>query len=191
MALKDIENSRDGNDAFRLLLSKYNPLITALVSRFSKGFPSVVMSEDDLRQEAAIALYLAALSYNNSNSVSFGLYAKKCIKNRLISYMRRSAAKSVSEKMSEYIDDYYSSELPANPEEQPLNLLISNESCSALVQSIRHNLTDYEYSVFALHVDKVPIPQIAERLGKSVKSVYNTLSRIKVKLRKLVQKAGS
>ena len=174
------------NEAFRRLLETYNPMISSLVTEFSRSYPAVDVNEDDLRQEAAIALYFAALSYKPEKNVSFGLYAKICTKNRLTSYVRNCVARSLSRSISDYIDDCFDNEPAASDAEQPLNLLISQENCDALKKCIRHALTDYEYDVFMMYADDISPAEIAERLGKDRKSVYNTLQRVRQKLKKLI-----
>lgn len=191
----DLQNTRKGDDdAFERLLNQYGPLISSLVSEFSKACPSVDMSEDDLRQEAAIALYLAAIAYKEDKNVSFGLYAKICIKNRLSSYMSRCLARSVSQIVSEFIDGYFdgeqnSAETEAAPaDEEPLNILISNESCNELRKNVKALLTENEYKVFILTAEGDTPAEIAVKLGKNVKSVYSALQRIRKKLKKLINK---
>lgn len=190
----DLQKARKvDDDAFARLLRQYDPLISSLVSEFSKACPSVDMSEDDLRQEAAIALYLAATSYKADKNVSFGLYAKVCIKNRLSTYMRRCLSRSVSQIVSECIDDCFDgersvSETEAAPsDEEPLNVLISNESFGELRNAVRSALTDREYEVFMLTAEGDSPAEIAEKLGKTVRSVYAAVQRIRKKLKKLIK----
>lgn len=183
---EDLIKTKDGDDeAFARLLDTYTPMITSLVSEFSKAYPSVDMNEDDLRQEAAIALYFSALSYKPERGVSFGLYAKICTKNRLLSYMQRSITRSLSQMISDCIDDCFEDE-PASDEEQPLNLIISKENSDLLRSRIKQYLTDYEYRVFMMYADGMSPSAIARTMGKNVKSVYNTLQRVRKKLRKIV-----
>ena len=183
----DLQKTQKGEgDAFARLLCQYTPLISVLVSEFSKACPSVDMSEDDLRQEAAIALYLASTAYKADKDVSFGLYAKICIKNRLRTYMQRCLSRSISQIISDCIDDCFE-DVPASSDDEPLNVIISNESFEELRQTIKEKLTEYEYEVFMMTSDGISPAGIAETLGKSVKSVYDTVHRIRKKLKKLIK----
>ncbi len=184
---EDVMRTKYGdNEAFRRLLDAYNPMISVLVSEFARSYPAAEVSEDDLRQEAAIALYFSALSYKPEKNVSFGLYAKICTKNRLTSYVRNCVARSLSRSISDYIDDCFEDEPAASDAEQPLNLLISQESCDALKKSIRSALTDYEYEVFMLYADGESPSSVAKRLGKDRKSVYNCIQRVRQKIKSLI-----
>ncbi|MBO4423843.1 MAG: sigma-70 family RNA polymerase sigma factor [Clostridia bacterium] len=184
---EDVLRTKYGdNEAFRRLLDAYRPMISSLVTEFSRFCPTACINEDDLGQEAAIALYFAALSYKPDKGVSFGLYAKICTKNRLTSYVQKSIAKSLSQMISDCIDDCFEDEPAADDDQQPLNLIISKENCDALKKRIRAELTDCEYSVFMLSADGDAPSEISKKLGVNVKSVYNTLQRVRQKLRRLI-----
>lgn len=184
---EDVMRTKYGdNEAFRRLLEAYDPMISAVVNEFSRAYPGCDVSEDDLRQEAAIALYFSALSYKPEKNVSFGLYAKICTKNRLTSYVKSSVARSLSRMISDCIDDCFDDETAADDAQQPLNQLISAENCEALKSRISQMLTKYEYEVFMLYADGSAPGEIAEQIGRDPKSVYNTLQRVRKKLRKLL-----
>lgn len=189
---EDVMRTRYGdNEAFKRLLDAYTPMISSLVAEICRSCPTLDI-KDDLKQEAAIALYFSALSYKADKGVSFGLYAKICTKNRLTSYVQKSIARSLSQIVSECIDDCFKdeSEPAADANEQPLNLIISKENCDMLKKRIKAELTDYEYSVFMCYADGDTPSVISKKLGKSAKSVYNTLQRVRQKLRKLAIEAG-
>lgn len=187
---EDVMRTRYGdNEAFKRLLDAYTPMISSLVSEICRSCPALDI-KDDLKQEAAIALYFSALSYKPEKGVSFGLYAKICTKNRLTSYVQKSIAKSLSQIVSECIDDCFGNEPAADDNEQPLNMIISKENCDALKKRIKSELTDYEYSVFIRYADGETPSAISKKLGKSAKSVYNTLQRVRQKLKRLVSRTG-
>lgn len=182
---EDVLRTKYGdNEAFTRLLDAYTPMISSLVSEFSRSCPTLDIS-DDLKQEASIALYFAALSYKEDTGVSFGLYAKICTKNRLKSYVKKSVMRSLSQLISDCIDDCFDDEPAADESQQPLNLIISEENCDALKKRIRAKLTDYEYRVFILYAEGETPVNISKALDKNVKSVYNTLQRVRNKLKNL------
>ena len=180
----DFDGIRNGDEgSFSALLSDYSPLISSLVKKYVKD-PS---TEEDLRQEASIALYLAALSYRETGGSTFGLYAKICIKNRLISYLRKYGRADSAAAISDDIDEYYAHTQPYSSEEaDPLNVLISGENLSSLRRRIEEALTPYENEVFARYAAGCSYREIARDLGKNEKSVGNAVYRIKAKLKKLV-----
>ena len=174
--------------SFETVYSLYGPLINSLAEKYGvMSVPTLVFFGDgeleDLRQEAAIALYDAALAFNPERGVSFGLYAKICIKNRIISYLRSINGKSVK---AEPIDLTPQNEVSASLDIDPEKLIISKESLADLERRISLSLTDLERSVFDLYLASATYEDIAAELGKPKKSIDNAMQRIKAKLRKLL-----
>jgi len=139
---------------------------------------------DDIHQEALIALYNAALSYDMSQSdVSFGLYAKICIGNRIISVVR---------KMDN--NDRYNTDIPydmlelhlEDNDSDPSKQFDDKESAGLLAKKVLSLLSAYERSVFEKYLQDMSIADIAIALGKTPKSIDNALVRIKNKLRRLL-----
>lgn len=180
----DFDGIRNGNEhSFSALFSDYAPLISSLVAKYIKD-PS---TEEDLRQEACIALYLAAMSFCEEGGTTFGLYAKVCIKNRLISCLRKYGRVDSLEAASEDIDAYYARTEPYSSEEaDPLNMLIVGEDFLSLRRRIEGALTPYENAVFTRYAAGCSYREIARALGKDEKSVGNAVYRIKKKLKSLL-----
>ena len=83
--------TRNGdNAAFALLCEKYDRLLQSATNRFSEGLCESDAAE--VRQEARIALFRAAQSYRCSSNVTFGLYARVCVRNALVSRYRKKKA---------------------------------------------------------------------------------------------------
>ena len=162
------------NDAFDKIAEQYRPLIDGCICYFYG-----IVDSDELEQEALIALYRAACSYDSQNSrVSFGLYAKICINNSLISLVR--SYKKQEEKIVEDVDDHER----ADPEIDPSVDYINKESFKLLDEFVREHLSEYEYAVFRLYIEGYKIKEIASRFKKSEKSVEGAIMRMRIKLRK-------
>ena len=166
--------------SFESVYSLYVPLINSIAEKYS-GSSLTGAELEDLRQEAAIALYDAALAYNPERGVSFGLYAKICIKNRIISYLRAIGGKSVR---TEPLETAPQSGITPQNDIDPEKLIISKESLADLER--RLSLTDLERSVFDLYLASASYDDISAALGKPKKSIDNAMQRIKAKLRKLL-----
>lgn len=176
-----IDSVKKGSEAaFAELLEQYSPLISSLVDETAKNCGED--EKEDLRQEACIALFRAALSYKQNEKVTFGLYAKICIKNRLISYCRRA---SNNDKLVLCQPDE-DEDVEADPSQRPDNALIDAESLSILKKKIRSCLTDFEYSVFICYAEGMERKDIAKLLSVTDTSVSNALYRVKTKLKKML-----
>ena len=165
------------DDAFSLLASRFGGMTEGLVRAFSIGLCEADGRE--LSQEARLALYRAARTYKPSSAVTFGLYARICVRNALISFLRR---RTVPDGVSLCSLDA----LLLPDEHEPLGALVEEEQLAGLTARIVAALSPYEESVFLLLVEGEKTERIAEILGKSEKSVANAVFRIQAKLRTLL-----
>ena len=166
-----VQDARNGDsEAFGALVEMYRPLLRALC----ENSPEAEL--DDAMQEAVIALYHAVRSFDfEKKGITFGLYAKICIKNRLVSHHRKesmAAANRLHEQFPEIQD----------PEQEA----IANESYRELLMLIEKALTPFEMAVFKPYVAGKKLSEIACLLDVSPKSVDNAVCRIKNKIKKLV-----
>ena len=98
--------------AFDDLMACYAPLLKRMIGSFSKTTVLCEAEKEDLKQEAAIALYKAALGFDlGQTKVTFGLYAKICIRNRLVSAIRHRERKKRKEKADSLKEVSVSSEV--------------------------------------------------------------------------------
>ena len=174
---------REGDqDAFSALLLRYRPLIDRAVDRFSAELHGEE-DREDVRQEALAAFYDAIRSYRtDQEKVEFGLYAKVCIGNRLVSHLRRERRQQGLLSL-----DDLSAERVLGADGDLLSLVIEEEEAQALSASIKQVLSRYEYEVFSLYFKGSSSAQIAELMQKSVKSIDNAIARIRKKLKNLLQ----
>ena len=155
--------------AFNHLAEQYKPLILSQVDRMLPGCPPNTIGRDDLIQEANIALYRAAISYDEQqNGVTFGLYAKICIRNRLISALRRVKRMQKKPKV----------EVSPHTQHNDLDYELLKEKLHGL-------LTRYEEQVLGLRAENYSYKEIAEKLSTDPKSIDNALYRIRKKIRQI------
>ena len=162
--------------AFPALLALYEPLVHAEVSRHAVGLPPA--DAEDLRQVALLALYRAVLSFDLAqDEVKFGLYAKVCIANALVSQLRviNRCRAEVSDLDRNFGD---------SGEGDPARRLMEQEALESLLSRIRTLLSPYENKVWALYVAGHSAREIASALGKDPHSVENAVYRIRQKLKK-------
>ena len=161
--------------AFSALLADYEPLLAAETSRHASGLGS--QDVEDLRQCALLALYRAALNFDLSQSeVEFGLYAKICITNALLSQLR---------VINRYRSEVSVSDAQETGEsgEDPAARVMQEEAAAALYARVRSLLSPYENRVWALYMAGLPVGEIARRLQKDTHSIENAVYRIRKKLR--------
>ncbi len=170
-----VADVQSGNDeGFSLLKARYAPLIRSLVRSFEGT------SEEEYTREAESALLKAAVRFDLSQSqVAFGLYAKICIRNALISLRRkemsqkRRAERKASDVRSRKHTGIYVAEARDAAETEKL------------IASIEKVLSKYEKKVFSEYMSDKTVEEIAIAVGKSKKSVNNAIYRIKEKVKAL------
>lgn len=167
-------------NSFKHILSHYSNMLHSIIHSFE--VPGC--DYDDLFQEAQVGLYKAVMTYDEKYS-SFSTYAYICIKTSVVSYLRKSTAKSnIPQNMMFSLsdEDFDVINVWANPE----NEFIGNESLEILTEKIDSLLSPYERKVLSLYLSDASYADIAVQLGKSEKSVDNAIQRIRRKLKPLI-----
>ena len=174
-----ILQARYGNEeAFSMLCDQYSSLIDSLSSKYSVMCADEYSSKDDFVQEAKMAFYNAVVSYDTSSvKVTFGAYAKVCIRNRLVSCVRRQNSKKRFKGENEAQAD-------ANWSLQ--DTVIRRELGEKLISVADSALSAYEKRIFVLYLKGRRAKEISLVIGKSEKSVNNAIYRIRSKLKRTV-----
>ena len=118
-------------------------------------------------------------TYDEGKEVSFGLYAKICVNNALISTLRKYKTEQKRQRRAKEREN----KAPADP----IAALINAEDDERLKAKIKTELSDFEKSVFDLYINDKSTREIAEILGREEKSVSNALYRMKVKIKGLLK----
>lgn len=184
--LAQIKKAQSGDqESYNALKEQYKPLIEACVQK--RVLDSMNTQDvEDLSQEALVNFCRAVSFYDCEYSgVEFGLYAKICIDNGLVSfvraYMRTNRRQPVS--LDEGADDL----VLASESVDILASLVERETQAELVRMVRNHLSDYENRIWWLYVSGIGVAEIARRIGApSAKSVSNAIYRIRKKLREVV-----
>ena len=177
--LQLISRAKNGDgEAFEEMLEKYSPLINASVARCLQNDQYASYGED-FKQEAVLVFYNSIMTYDTEQQdVEFGLYARICISNALVSQLR-VLKKRKAERLAETSDDG----LFVNGEEDPSLRVLEQESLKTLYSVIRGNLSELEYRVWKMYMSGMTARQIGESIGKDERSVSNAIYRIRKKLR--------
>ena len=175
-------NGDESQRAFEALLDRYEPLIKASVSRISEDDLAKPFF-DDLRQEATVVFYNAILTYDiEQTEVEFGLYAKICISNALVSQLRK-----LKKRTAEPLPDKEGNDFFVHESEDPSENILEQERLKALYSVIRKNLSAFEYRVWQYYMSGRTAREIGVLVGKDEKAVSNAIYRIRQKLRTALQ----
>ncbi len=174
-----LDRAKKGSaEAYQLLRSRYRPLMESSVSKFlSDGM--TLQEKEDLREEAERVFLTAVSTYDTEqDAVDFGLYAKICLRNGLVSEMRSLYSRRKLDIVP--IED----ELPT--EEDPARHVADEERFRKLSGMITAHLSPFENSVWWRFVSGADVKEIARQIGRDERSVHNAIYRIRKKLRLLL-----
>ncbi|MDR3317973.1 MAG: sigma-70 family RNA polymerase sigma factor [Clostridiales bacterium] len=163
------------------LLNDYRTLVKSCARSYFLAGGDV----EDLIQVGMIGLWSAIRDYDGSKSASFYTFAQLCVNRRIISAVKK-AGRQKNKPLNDAapIDDETEDGAEgALPDNDPLTALLEKERVGARQKKIEDKLTALEKQTLFLYLDGLSYGEIAGGLNKDEKSVDNTLTRIKKKLR--------
>ena len=179
MSEKELGSEKNGEKtAFEELLGRYEPLILSEVTKVIAKCPDLSGEAEEMRQEGRLALFDARASFTEGEGVTFGLYAKVCVHNRLISYLRKFLSRKRREERAA------AAELTEKGASAAEELAVAYEESERLRRFVSSSLTALEQKVLLLYIEKKSYKEIAALLGRDEKAVDNALSRAKSKIKR-------
>ena len=175
------------------LINKYKNFVRAK----SRTYFLIGADREDIIQEGMIGLYKAIRDYQEEKISSFRAFAELCITRQIITAIKAatrqkhmplnsyiSLHKPIFDEESERITlmDVIVGGKVANPEE----LLISQENLSVIEQRMGEVLSNLECQVLSFYLQGKAYYEIANKMGRDIKSIDNALQRVKKKLEKLL-----
>lgn len=187
--------NENNEDAVNLIIEKYKKYILIILKDLLKEYNIVGYEISDFYQEGLIGLLQAINSYKEEKNISFYTYACKCIKNNIMSAIRISFrlknrilnnSYSLDKLLDESNEDYYN--CFKDNSSDPDNILMKNEEKEELIGTLKNKLSKSENIVFDLRLKGLKNSEICELLGKSRKSIENTMNRINIKYKSIFEK---
>ena len=189
---------REGDSvAVEYLLNKYKNFVRSK----ARSYFLIGADHEDIVQEGMIGLYKAIRDFRPEKLSSFHAFAELCITRQII-----TAIKTATRQKHIPLNSYVSLNKPlyddesdrtlmdvcaeghsANPEE----MLISQEDLAGIHQRIDEVLSGLEQEVLSAYLAGKSYQEIADNLGRHVKSIDNALQRVKRKLEKYLEDLGS
>lgn len=183
--------AQNGNEeALEHIIIRYRNFVYQKAHKFF-----LVGSErDDLIQEGMIGLYEAVKAFS-SGKTSFRSFAGLCVRRQMISAIK-TATRNKHKPLNSYIslnnEDFAtegsvslidSANAPQNPEA----IVIDKENLSGIETKISSTLSKMELEVLMLYLNDLSYQQIADSIGKDIKSVDNAIFRVKKKLENAIK----
>ncbi len=173
------------------IVQKYKSYINMICRRFYIAGGTA----EDLFEEGVIGLLEACKNYNGESLFEerFDSFAKLCIKRQIIDAMKKANTqknKVLNEALSLVSVTEHGEEvskldmfLDRNISNDPLEMLLDKEKINEWLSLCDKQLSDFEKDVLKHYLAGEKQSEIAKSLNKEVKSIDNTLQRIKSKLK--------
>ena len=192
-----VEMSHQGEPlAEDYLLDKYKNFVRAK----ARSYFLIGADHEDIVQEGMIGLYKAIRDYRPEKLSSFWAFAELCITRQII-----TAIKTATRQKHIPLNSYISLNKPLYDEESdrtlmdvimegkvsnPEEIIINREDLTNINEKIKEVLSGLEQEVLSAYLDGKSYQEIAESLGRHVKSIDNALQRVKRKLEKYLEETA-
>ncbi|MBQ7755852.1 MAG: sigma-70 family RNA polymerase sigma factor [Oscillospiraceae bacterium] len=170
--------AKNDKDALSELICLYMKNIQNTVSSMAISIDEV----SDLSQEALMGLCDAVKTYDESKGAQFTTYANVCIRNKILSALRKKPL-ATDEITEEIQDDKYD----VNPEFSVVDKVRVGE----LMEIISKRLSKTEWEVFDRYVRGKSYEGIAKELSVTTKNVDNAMQRVRKKLKAVLDGENS
>ena len=181
-------------EAQEFLLDKYKFLVRAK----SRAYFLIGADNEDIIQEGMIGLYKAVRDYNEEKNASFHSFAELCVNRQMITAIK-AATRQKHQPLNSYVSFYSENSENGYPLAEtltmdgignPEQMMIDQENVAQFWEKLRTHLSKMEREVLDQYLAGFHYQQIAEKMGKSPKSIDNALSRIKAKIRETNPEIG-
>ena len=181
------------SEAEEYLLNKYKNFVRAK----ARSYFLIGADHEDIVQEGMIGLYKAIRDFKPEKLSSFRAFAELCITRQII-----TAIKTATRQKHIPLNSYVSLNKPLYDEEsdrtlldvimegrisEPEELIINRENLGNIHNKISEVLSGLEQEVLQAYLDGKSYQEIADALGRHVKSIDNALQRVKRKLEKYLE----
>lgn len=177
----------NNEEAREILYNKYKPIIVKKSTDQIYKLGSYGMEINDLIQEGYIGLDNAINCFNEKENTSFYTFALLCIDRQIITYIKKNTNnKAMILNDAINLDDGKEYLFRDNTDIE--GSFINKEDAKEFINLICDSLSDIEKKVFSLKLEGYDIGEIANLLNKDTKVIYNTLHRIKYKIKLIMNK---
>ena len=145
-----------------------------------------------------IGLFKAIRDFDNTKEASFFHFAELCITRQLYKAVEASNRKKHA-PLNSYVSFYSENGENGYPLAEtltmdgignPEQMMIDQENVAQFWKRLRTHLSSMEREVLDQYLAGLHYQQIAEKMGKTPKSIDNALSRIKAKIREMNPEMG-
>lgn len=178
--VSDIKNGKTDN--FLLLVNCYREKIISLAYTFNLSDSE----REDLIQEGFIALYRAAITFDENKGASFSTYSLLCAKRRMINWVEKNIKPGFSPIPLSSFEDSELEKLAIASDSVEDDYIMKDRVAEVTTLATKL-LSEKEKEIFDLYIKGYSPDEICKFKGIAKKSYDNALFRIRTKLRSAKQ----
>ena len=164
------------------LVRRYGRLVRA----FARPLFLAGGDSEDLIQEGMLGLLTAIRSFDPSKAASFHTYAEICIRSKLVTAVRaaqRDKHLPLNHSISFETPLFDgTSEFLFSSEESPEDVVIGREELQERIDALKGQLSGFEAEILSYYLGGLSCAEIANRVGRTTKSIDNAVQRIRRKM---------
>lgn len=183
------EKSEDARD---LLYDKYKYIVDIIYNKYLKSAYALSVDLNELKQEALLGFSDALVNYDQDKSASLPTFISVCVERRINNYVKKAdtqkyrilkeaysldAPMSDHSTLKEYIGD---------DSTDPGKTIEMKENIINLKKQIDNLLSPHEKEVYELLINGFSYDDICTILKISQKQVYNTVARLREKIKSII-----
>ena len=180
-------------EAFKMLINRYQPIIKIIANKYQRSVKYLGITDDELYNEGIKAIINAIDYYNEDSGFMFKTYVNTVIDSN-IKHLLKKYNNTNNNILTDAIllnHAYHEKgvlleesarDLNSNPEDK----IVGNEGLIESLETFKNVLTKREYQILLLLKDGYRCKDIANEMQISLKNVYNTIYRIRNKLKEII-----
>ncbi len=179
-------------NAKNLLFDKYKFIINIIIKKYSFVWEKLNLDYQDLFSECSVGFSDSLNSYSENKNVLLSTFISVCVERRVQSIIRKYSREKYQSNYS--LDFIYDDKMLSlkeivsdDHEHDPLKNITDEEDYQELFAAIQKRLTPKENEVFVLLTQGFNYREISDILQINAKNVDNTIQRIKLKVRQVLE----
>ena len=183
------DNNEDVTDA---IFDKYSYLVDVIVYKYEGTIKALKLDIEEVKQEAYYAFNDAIINYRDELASSFPTFISLCIRRKLWNRFRITTAnKNLTHLNETSINNIFvkTSDLEklCDIKYNPEKIVITNGYYEEIASKILVSLSPREKDVFKLCINGFSSKEISNILKLNIKTIYNTLGRIREKASSIIE----
>ncbi len=167
-----------------------------LVRICARPFFLVGGDSEDLIQEGMVGLLTAVRMFDQEKQTTFRTYAEICIRSRLISAIQMASRDkhtplnscvSFEPSLFDGTSNHYLSDTSDLGLKNPEDVLIHREARQEQIDVLKSQLSGFEAQILGFYLNGLSYSEIAQEVGRPLKSVDNAVQRIRRKVALQIQ----